>query len=184
MSDQFNGSVEAPARSLRKNIEIKARIADLAAARSTAERVATSRLGILEQTDTYFKCQTGRLKLREILGQPSELIWYRRPDETGARKCEFGLIEVDDPEAVKLDLGKLLGLWKVVKKSREVFLYHNVRIHLDNVDCLGTFLEFEAIVDQENDEQAGARRLGFLCDQFGLSASDFIAGSYSDMLNS
>lgn len=182
MSDPLNSSIPVSAASLRRNIEIKVRINDLNVARNVAETVATSRLGVLEQTDTYFNCQTGRLKLREITGEPCELIWYRRPNQTGPRNSEFGLIEVEDAEAVKADLGKLLGIWRVVKKSREVFFYHNVRIHLDKVDVLGTFLEFEAIVDQTNAQETGHRRLNFLCEQFALSPSDFIAGSYSDML--
>ena len=181
MSDELNRSAEPLAPAARRNIEIKARLADPSAARETAARVATDRIGTLAQTDTYFHCETGRLKLREISGQPSELIWYQRPNESGPRASQFGLIEVDEPDLVQADLGKLLGVWKVVKKIREVFLYHNVRIHLDEVAGLGTFLEFEAIVDQANDDAVGHRRLDFLCEQFSLSASDFIAGSYSDL---
>jgi adenylate cyclase class IV len=47
------------------NLEIKARCADLDAARERARAVATRRLGIDRQTDTYFVTRRGRLKLRE-----------------------------------------------------------------------------------------------------------------------
>jgi adenylate cyclase class 2 len=182
MSDDLNRLADPLAATARRNIEIKARLNDFSQARNVASATATDRLGILEQIDTYFNCEHGRLKLREILGQASELIWYQRPNEAGPRESRFGLIEVEKPDEVKSDLRKLLGVWKVVKKTREVFLYHNVRIHLDKVDGLGSFLEFEAIVDDLNDDQLGHHRLDFLCNEFSLSASDFIAGSYSDMI--
>ena len=49
-----------------RNIELKARLADLDAARKTAVAIATERLGTQHQVDTYFHCRHGRLKLRQI----------------------------------------------------------------------------------------------------------------------
>jgi adenylate cyclase class IV len=62
-----------------RNIEIKARLSDLAAARQTAAAVATKRLGAQHQVDTYFHCREGRLKLREVDGLSAQLVWYARP---------------------------------------------------------------------------------------------------------
>jgi len=33
-----------------------------------------------------------------------------------------------------------------VSKRREIYLWHNVRIHLDAVTGLGSFVEFEAVL--------------------------------------
>jgi len=44
-----------------RNIEIKARLHDLPAARRVAEKLATRRVGVQEQIDTYFRCANGRL---------------------------------------------------------------------------------------------------------------------------
>ena len=137
------------------NIELKARVADLEIARKTAERLATSYLGVQEQTDTYFHCPQGRLKLREIVDygpQPNsgtnsarvkrsctELISYDRLDEYEAKESFYQRVEITDPARV-CELKSQMGTRAVVFKRREVFLYHNVRIHLDEVANLGTFL--------------------------------------------
>lgn len=181
MSDQVHGESPPDDSAARRNIEIKARIDDLAAAQATAQRVATDHIGTLAQVDTYFHCQQGRLKLREIIGQASELIWYERPNLAGPRESRFGLIQVENARQLKQDLEGLLGIWTIVEKKRDVYLYHNVRIHLDEVARLGTFLEFEAVIDEENDVATGQARLEFLCQQFVLVPDDFIAGSYSDI---
>ena len=69
-------SGEAP--QAQTNLEIKARCADLPAARAVAERLATRHLGIDEQTDTYFVTRKGRLKLRESSLSGGQLIPYLR----------------------------------------------------------------------------------------------------------
>lgn len=181
MSDHGNEASQPEVPFARRNIEIKARIDDLDAARTTAEQLATDRVGILQQVDTYFRCQAGRLKLREITGQPSELIWYERPDLAGPRESRYGRVLVENAPQVKEDLQRLLGISKVVEKRREVYLYHNVRIHLDDVRGVGRFLEFEAVIDGQNDERTGRARVEVLCERFTLSPSDFIARSYADM---
>lgn len=48
-----------------RNIELKARLGDYEAALKAASAIATSRLGVQHQIDTYFHCRNGRLKLRE-----------------------------------------------------------------------------------------------------------------------
>ena len=68
-----------------RNIELKARLADYAAAQKVAETVATRRLGTQHQIDTYFHCGQGRLKLRQIDRLRAELVWYARPDRARAQ---------------------------------------------------------------------------------------------------
>ena len=169
-----------------RNIELKARLPDLNRARATAERLATSRLGVLHQRDTYFNCLDGRLKLREIEGSPSHLIAYQRADRSDAKASDYRLLEFSDLEMAR-KLGELLaaslGITVVVEKSREVFLHRNVRIHLDEVTGLGTFLEFEAIVGGEIDDEAAHRQLAWLQDEFRIDDADLMQGSYSDMLS-
>ena len=54
---------------MSSNLEIKARVADAAALRALALPLATERLGVDMQTDTYFRVPRGRLKLREEGGE-------------------------------------------------------------------------------------------------------------------
>jgi adenylate cyclase class 2 len=165
-----------------RNLELKARLNDLEAAREIARAVATDYMSPQEQTDTYFHCPRGRLKLREIEGLATQLIWYDRPDETEASPSDYLLVPVDRPEDLKPLLAAACGVRVVVKKHREIFMLHNVRIHLDQVEGLGAFLEFEAVLSPEADETNSRKILDFLREQFGVTDETLLPGSYSEML--
>lgn len=164
-----------------RNIELKARLRDIEAARKTAATVATGHLATEHQIDTYFHCRQGRLKLREIEGRPAQLIWYLRPDEQGPKASEYLVVPVADAPLLKSALAAALGVSGVVDKRREILLWHNVRIHLDEVAGLGTFVEFEAVLGPGIDDSAGRAQLDELSRRFGLGPDDLLVGSYREM---
>jgi adenylate cyclase, class 2 len=164
------------------NIEVKARYPDLENARAICRRLEASDQGILNQTDTYFGVPIGRLKLRQINDDRAELIAYNRPNNTAARESNYELEPVTDI-AVTLDrLARLHGLLCIVRKRRELYLWHNVRIHLDEVEGLGCFIEFEAVVSESAGEEISRRRVDKLVDEFAIEPQDRIGVSYSDLL--
>jgi predicted adenylyl cyclase CyaB len=165
-----------------RNVELKARIADLAFARTTAERLATEYLGVEHQRDTYFTCPRGRLKLREIEGRPAQLIYYERPDQAAAKASDYRLIEIVDAGALRDLLDSALGVTVIVEKNREILLYHNVRIHLDEVRRLGTFIEFEAVVGDAVNDTTAHEQVAWLQTQFHIDPTDLLSNSYGDML--
>jgi len=165
-----------------RNIELKARLGDIDAARAIAEAITTKRLGSRHQIDTYFHCQAGRLKLRQIDGLSAELVWYSRPDEEGPKASDYKLVPVANPETLKGALSAALGVRVVVEKRREVFLWHNVRIHLDEVTGLGSFLEFEAVLGPDVDDAKGHKQLETLIEKFAISPPDRLPNSYADMV--
>ncbi|MCH8047564.1 MAG: class IV adenylate cyclase [Planctomycetes bacterium] len=167
---------------LRRNIELKARLCSLEQARIVAERLATERIGSFSQTDTYFLCATGRLKLREMDGRGAELIAYSRPDQPGPKASDYHLVQIAQPQALKRALSAALGVRAVVRKRREVFLHHNVRIHLDQVERLGSFLEFEAVLDVADSDASGQHQVEKLLQAFSIVASDLIDKSYVDLI--
>ena len=67
------------------------------------------------------------------------------------------MLPVPDPDHLKRTLREILGVHKVVVKEREIFLVENVRIHLDRVAGLGTFLELEAVFDGSADSETRER---------------------------
>jgi len=166
-----------------RNIELKARLADLDAAREIAESLATERLGVQHQIDTYFHCRNGRLKLRQIDNLRSELVWYARPDQEGPKPSDYRVVPVSNPETLKAALTAALGVRVVVDKRREIYLVDNVRIHLDEVAGLGTFLEFEAVLGPGADDAASHTQLARLQDEFGIARVNLLPGSYSDMFS-
>ena len=167
----------------RANLEIKARCADLGAARARVERIATERVGVDRQLDTYFRTRSGRLKLRESSLRGGQLVPYLRPDERGPKLSDYRVVPVEDPPGLKALLSEILGVYRVVEKQREIFLYENVRIHLDRVKGLGTFLELEAVFDGSRAALAEQRRkLDFLMKEIGVREEDLVSSSYEGLL--
>jgi len=167
----------------RANLEIKARCPDLAAARAGARALATSWLGLDRQVDTYFRTHAGRLKLRESSRSGGQLIPYLRPDQAGVRRSDYQVIPVADPAGLKKLLTALLGVHRVVAKQREIALCDNVRIHLDRVEGLGSFLELEAVFDGRPEQEKHEReKLAHLMDQLGVGPEDLLASSYEALL--
>jgi predicted adenylyl cyclase CyaB len=166
----------------RRNIELKARYADLDRARDVARKLGATHQGILRQTDTYFKVAHGRLKLREIEGAGCELIWYDRINNPGARFSDYTIYPITDPETFKTMISSAMGIRCVVRKRRNPFLWTNVRIHIDEVDELGSFIEFEAVMSASETEQDAYDRLAYLKGQFQIADDDRIESSYSDLL--
>jgi predicted adenylyl cyclase CyaB len=165
------------------NLELKARCADLAAARERARGLATAWLGVDEQVDTYFRVPAGRLKLRESSLSGAQLVPYLRPDAAAARRSDYVVIPVPEPARTRALLEALLGVHRVVRKRREIALYENVRIHLDRVEGLGDFVELEAVWDgAEAGAAAQADKVAFLRERLGIGDADLVALSYEGLL--
>jgi predicted adenylyl cyclase CyaB len=171
-----------PHAALRRNVEIKARLRDLEQARRVAAELSGGPPEVLRQTDTYFRCAAGRLKLRQFSDAAAELIAYARPNEVSPRTSQYRIVPVVDGESLRDALSMSLGVLVVVAKEREVSHYKNVRIHLDRVEHLGTFLEFEAVLEPAAHQSEGEALVRELTSRFGLLPADLIAESYSDLL--
>jgi len=177
------------------NLEIKAKLPDPAAAHRCAAELSPRPHSVERQVDTYFTVPRGRLKLRRRwiadepwIGavphreQPCELIAYGRPDADGARRSDYLLLPLPPECRVDDVLELAAGRDARVEKTRTVFLHDNVRIHVDEVEGLGSFLELEAILDELCDERAAARKIGRLRAHLGVRDEDLIAGSYRELI--
>lgn len=169
---------------LRQNLEIKARCPDLASARKRLVDAGAVPHELLDQVDTYFHVSRGRLKLRQIRGRIAQLIGYDRADQSGPRHSSFRIVEIPNPEALLSLLGNALSIRIEVRKDREVLLWENVRIHLDEVDGLGTFIELEAVISSTVDEHDSPARLAHLCNLLHITPEETIGESYADLLRS
>lgn len=131
------------------------------------------------QKDYYYKVKTARLKLRIINNNFGSLIFYDRPEEESKRISEYLLVRTKDHNELKEILDNLFDELVVVQKKREVFIYDNIRIHLDKVKNLGVFLEFEVIFSSL---EKAKKQMKDMIEHFGLDENVFIKNSYSDML--
>lgn len=162
------------------NVEYKAELRDIALARAICRTIHASEIITLNQTDTYFRVGAGRLKKRECEGEPTEYIFYDRPDRTRPKLSHF-VIYSEQQARERYGL-QPLPVWLVVKKRRELYMHGQVRIHLDTVDGLGTFLEFEAMVAVGFNVARCHEAIEHLKRQFTPVLGEAIACGYSDLL--
>lgn len=166
-----------------QNIEIKYRISDPKALRERILSMPEVQFRFRHwQKDIYFNTPNGRLKIRlQEKSQPC-LIEYQRPDETHPRISDYTLTWLPDYQSTLRELRSRLGILAEVKKQRELYLYRNVRLHLDEVKGLGWFVEFESVISGEVDEHAAQLNLNtvlsFLEDCLGEAQS----GGYLNLL--
>jgi predicted adenylyl cyclase CyaB len=165
----------------RRNLELKARDRDPARSLEVCQALGAKDRGTLKQRDTYFEVPRGRLKLREE-ADLATLIAYERPDRARTKESHYHLTSVPDPAELRAALESTLGTTVVVRKSRRLFIHQNVRIHLDRVDDLGDFIEFEAISTNGADPSTYTAVLDDLRERFAIRADDLIGESYSDLL--
>ena len=163
-----------------RNIELKARLRDRACAKNACADLKATFQGDIHQVDTYFPVKEGRFKFRESQPGKHYLIYYRRDDEAGPKGCDYNLSEVD--RSVLQTMCDALGVEVVVNKIRSLYLWHNVRIHLDRVEGLGDFIEFEAVLRDPYDDADGQRKLEHLQQAFGIAVEDLVRDSYRDLV--
>ncbi len=170
-------------QALRRNIELKARYHSLETAHAIARALPSARQPDQCQRDTYFHCPRGRLKLREIRDLRAELIWYAREDDAGPKASDYRIVAISDPDGLKAALKAAWGIRGIVDKQRAIYLHRNVRIHLDEVRDLGTFLEFEAVLS----DGEGADSARFLLEQlklsFRIADKDLVRASYGELID-
>jgi homotetrameric cytidine deaminase len=165
-----------------RNVEFKARDADPAGTLAAAVAAGATDEGVLHQVDTYFNVPSGRLKLREQEPGGAWLIPYARADAAEARVSSYDLVAVDAPSSMKEALAGVLGVEVVVSKRRRLLLLDNVRVHLDEVEGLGTFVEFEAVVGDDGDLDAEHARVAALRETLGIAADAIVAEGYAQLL--
>ena len=147
-----------------RNIELKARLHDREAALGVCDELEAEAHGDIRQVDTYFPLPEGRFKFRESDPGDDYLVYYHRPDVATAKACDYQLEIVQ--RSLKDVLVNALGTLAVVEKERTLFLWENVRIHLDRVKGLGDFIEFEAVLSDGYDDADGFRKLEHLVHRF------------------
>ncbi|HET8758111.1 MAG TPA: cytidine deaminase [Solirubrobacteraceae bacterium] len=164
----------------RRNVELKAMDPDPARSLAVCRELGAQDKGIMRQRDTYFRTRSGRLKLREQDPGGATLIQYDRPDAAAARESRYRLTAVAEPAELRAALDAALGTLVVVDKQRHLLLWDGVRIHLDTVDGLGSFVELEGVAPPESDLSAERDKVARLREALGIA--EILTDSYSDRL--
>jgi predicted adenylyl cyclase CyaB len=167
-----------------RNIEIKARVADVEALTATAAVIADRGPIEIIQDDTFFKCEAGRLKLRTFATGDGELIFYRRKNQTGPKESFYVRSPTSAPETMRDALTLAYGQVGRVQKRRTLFIVGRTRIHLDRVSGLGNFLELEVVLEERESFEAGVREARELMTRLSVDPSQLIESAYIDLLDS
>ncbi len=160
----------------RRNVELKAVDPDPERTLSLALGLGASDEGVIVQRDTYFRVASGRLKLREEEPGEAHLIAYSRPDDPAVRVSAYRVLPAADGTLAALS--DTLGVDVVVEKRRHLLLWETVRIHLDEVEGLGSFIELEAVAQGDSDLSREYAQVAHLRAELGIG--ELREGSYSD----
>src|SRR6202140_1447392 len=166
---------------MASNVEIKARVTDPKAMRSRVEALGTTAPEELVQIDTFYNVPIGRLKLREFGDGTGELIYYERPDAMGPTVSNYFRAASGDPGFLRDVLPRSLGVRATVRKRRDVFVIGQTRIHLDEVEGLGSFIEFEVVLRDGQAVSDGELIAVNLMDALSVSSADLVSHAYVEM---
>lgn len=164
------------------NVEIKARATNPDHVVSIAEKIADSGPMNIEQEDVYFNCSKGRLKLRKFSDKTGELIYYNRDSGPEPTECNYSILKTSDPTLIDRILTEALGVRGTIRKRRTLYLCGPTRIHFDDVDGLGKFIEIEVVLSPGQAASQGMDIARSLMQRLGIAENDLVDAAYIDML--
>ena len=167
---------------MARNIEIKAHVENIEALASKTAAVANEGPIEIVQDDTFFRCESGRLKLRAFSNGDGELIFYRRANQHGPKESFYLCSPTSAPETLRESLSLAYGQVGRVRKRRILFLVGRTRVHLDEVEGLGHFLELEVVLVDGEPADVGVREANDLMKKLGVKPSQLIEGAYVDLI--
>jgi predicted adenylyl cyclase CyaB len=165
-----------------RNIEIKAYARDFDEIRRRAEALSDTPCDVIPQEDTFFPVEHGRLKLRVLAPDYAQLVYYSRPDQGGPKRSDYHFTATNDPDGLKHILALAYGVRGVVRKTRYLYLAGQTRIHLDDVEGLGKFIELEVVMRPEQTDAEGQVIAEELMKELGVQESDLLDGAYMDLI--
>ena len=165
-------------------VELKARVEDHELLRKKLSTMGAEHTGTFHQSDLYFEVPEGRLKLREVEEKGTlELIYYNRENIAGPKSDDAFVLRVQEPGELKNVLKKILTPLTVIDKVREIHMYCGIQIHLDTVEKLGKFIEFEKPTDDNQESiEKGRQTLQKLMKKLEIDPSNLESHSYSDLI--
>jgi predicted adenylyl cyclase CyaB len=164
------------------NIEIKAKISDLEVFKGKVKKLAIKETGEIFQEDTFFRTEKGRLKLRVLSENKGELIYYERNNSAEPKRSDYYIYKTNEPGILKQVLRNALGMRGVVNKKRLLYIIGNTRIHLDEVEHLGSFIELEIVLSTEQNDDEGKSIANDLMVKLDINKNDLIDKAYIDLI--
>ncbi|MEW5981942.1 MAG: class IV adenylate cyclase [Acidobacteriota bacterium] len=167
---------------MARNLEIKARVADLGAVRPVVSSLTRAPAVVMEQADTFFVVPNGRLKIRMFPDGSGELIAYERPNRAEPTESVYWHVPCARAGDLVAVLAAVLPVRGQVRKRREVFIIGRTRVHLDEVERLGSFVELEVVLRDDEPTESGDADARALMQTLGIHADTLVPEAYIDLL--
>ena len=110
------------------------------------------------------------------------MIYYERPDSAGPKQSDYFISHTTEPRTLQDVLSRTYGVRGVVRKERWLYWIGNTRIHLDQVEGLGSFLEFEVVLSDGQTIDEGQAIAAGLMSRLDVAEADLIDAAYIDLL--
>jgi predicted adenylyl cyclase CyaB len=160
------------------NLEIKIQMDSHESALNVLRNLHADFVKDINQKDVYYNMPHSLLKLR-IEDEGECLIKYNRDEVNPDRFSDYEVIYMKSVGTEKF-FNSIFNEEAVVLKKRSLYMYDNTRIHLDTVQGLGTFMEFETLVI--NGMEDAKERFSFLVKKFDIDTTKQIKCSYRDLI--
>lgn len=181
-----------------RNVEIKAFVKDPKGFLSKVESIA-KKTDAFQQVDYFFNVpkERGRLKLRiqspsagsgatesnPMVPEKGQLIFYNRNDQSGPKLSNYIIYETKEPMVLISTMDMAIGVTGKVQKHRTLYMYGQTRIHYDQVNDLGRFMELEVVLKEDQTAEQGQEIAKAIMEQLGVQQSDLVEGAYFDLLS-
>ena len=175
---------------MRKEIEVKARVADLGELTKKLEAmgvvlsepiIQNDQTFIDESYGSYDKFQPGRniLRIRENNGKFIFTIKQSLSNELNSIERETEIAEPEEFREALLLMGykPAVEIHKVRRKAK----YKDYEICLDEVKELGSFVEVEKITDEKNADEVQNKLFEFL-ESLGVKREDRVTNGYDTLI--
>ena len=166
------------------NIEIKAKIDNFEGIKRKMDKLNATPAVEIIQEDIFFNTVKGRLKLRIFSEESGELIYYLRNNSAGPKRSDYYIYNTSAPKTLGRVLESSLEIRGIVKKKRLLYLVGNTRIHLDEVETLGSFLEIEVILNKGQNEISCRAIANEIMEKLDIKEKDLVDKAYIDLIES
>jgi len=97
-------------------------------------------------------------------------------------ESQYSRSPTTDPDGITEVLSKSLGLRGIVKKTRTLYWSGQTRIHIDEVDGLGSFMELEVVLEHHQSTTEGTRIANHIMEILEIEENALIEVAYIDLL--
>lgn len=169
-------------------VEAKVRINDIEGMEKRITEQGAEYTGTIKQADEYFDFPDmqifnsgGAFRVRDSDGNYRVTYKGRKKDEETTSRDE---IEIAIESAEKMiKILENMGFVRLceINKKRKVYLLAGLKISLDEVEGLGSFMEMEGMANSEKEYKEKKGEIFKLLDNLGVSSEDISQRSYMEM---